>query len=427
MKTLIIPCAAPSNGCMPIFMRKDLDGRHWIERCLDGIDIHSFERVVMTFLEEDVEMWDCLTVISSVLDSMIEFCVLDKQTNGPAATVYQTVLRMGISGSIVIKDSDCSIQSDLLPLGSDFVLGIDVESLDADVPHLKDKSFIVFNEQLQIIDIAEKQLKSSIISLGMYSFANVKDFLNAYEALDTPSYDLSSIYVSYCISYLIGLNANYFTYIEAESMKSWGSLVERRDLMAGELFGRRFGGESQMCVLVDLDGTLFNTDTVNYKAYSKALESMGYPLSYGTYLERCAGRKYTEFLLDIYPSLSSSDINSIHEEKQRVYPSFLKHALMNEVLVSFLFTLRPICKICLVTTASRRNASDLLKYFEIEELFDELVVGEDVEFGKPSPEAYLKAMSILGIKATRCVAIEDSEVGLQSARAAGLLTMIVNW
>lgn len=103
------------------------------------------------------------------------------------------------------------------------------------------------------------------------------------------------------------------------------------------------------------------------------------------------------------------------------------HASKNEVLVSFLREIKPTCGICLVTTASRRNALDLLERFGMLELFDGFVFGEDVEQGKPSPEAYLKAMDLMGADADRCIAIEDSEAGLASARAAGLLVAKVSW
>ena len=271
MKNLVIPCAAPSGNAMPVFLQKAPDGRRWIERCLEGMDCDAFDRIVMTFLKEDIERWGGLGQISSVLDRRIEYCLLDGQTDGPASTVYQTVVRMGVSGSMVVKDADCSICSGPLPLGSDFVVGIDVESLSEDVPRLKDKSFIVLNEQSRIIDIAEKQLKSGIISLGLYGFADVGDFLDAYAALGSPSYGISPIFVSYCVSYLIGFNANYFTYVEAESFASWGSPAERRSLARqGHACGLPSDG-GRMCVLVDLDGTLFDTDSVNFMAYSKAL------------------------------------------------------------------------------------------------------------------------------------------------------------
>ena len=53
------------------------------------------------------------------------------------------------------------------------------------------------------------------------------------------------------------------------------------------------------------------------------------------------------------------------------------------------------------------------------EIFDIVVAGDDVENGKPHPEAYLKAAALLGLEAAACVAIEDSLNGLTSAEAAG--------
>lgn len=150
-------------------------------------------------------------------------------------------------------------------------------------------------------------------------------------------------------------------------------------------------------------------------------------MSRDDYAGKCVGRKYTDFLPDMYPDLSLAELEGIHEEKQRAYASFLGHASKNEVLVSFLREIKPTCGICLVTTASRRNALDLLERFGMLELFDGFVFGEDVEQGKPSPEAYLKAMDLMGADADRCIAIEDSEAGLASARAAGLLVAKVSW
>jgi len=51
--------------------------------------------------------------------------------------------------------------------------------------------------------------------------------------------------------------------------------------------------------------------------------------------------------------------------------------------------------------------------------FDVVVAGDDVEFGKPHPEAYLKAAELLGVDPADCIAIEDSVPGLASAEAAG--------
>lgn len=57
--------------------------------------------------------------------------------------------------------------------------------------------------------------------------------------------------------------------------------------------------------------------------------------------------------------------------------------------------------------------------------FDTVVTGDQVERGKPHPEAYLEAAGRLGIDPARCVAIEDSPTGAESATAAGVPTLVV--
>lgn len=47
------------------------------------------------------------------------------------------------------------------------------------------------------------------------------------------------------------------------------------------------------------------------------------------------------------------------------------------------------------------------------------VAGDEVEHTKPHPEPYLTAASLLGVDARRCVALEDSPDGTDSATAAG--------
>ena len=55
--------------------------------------------------------------------------------------------------------------------------------------------------------------------------------------------------------------------------------------------------------------------------------------------------------------------------------------------------------------------------------FAAVVTGDLVEHGKPHPEPYLLAARLLGVEPGDCVAIEDSPIGLASARAAGVWTV----
>jgi HAD superfamily hydrolase (TIGR01509 family) len=57
--------------------------------------------------------------------------------------------------------------------------------------------------------------------------------------------------------------------------------------------------------------------------------------------------------------------------------------------------------------------------------FDAVVTGQDVERGKPAPDAYALAADLLGVEATASIAIEDSATGAASGAAAGCLVLAV--
>ncbi len=51
-----------------------------------------------------------------------------------------------------------------------------------------------------------------------------------------------------------------------------------------------------------------------------------------------------------------------------------------------------------------------------------LVTVDDIAAGKPDPEGYLRAAELLGVPPAQCLVVEDADVGLAAARAAGAHT-----
>jgi phosphonate degradation associated HDIG domain protein len=51
--------------------------------------------------------------------------------------------------------------------------------------------------------------------------------------------------------------------------------------------------------------------------------------------------------------------------------------------------------------------------------------GDDVQTGKPAPEAFLKAAQVLGVEPEEALVFEDSTAGLQAARNAGMRSMFI--
>lgn len=78
----------------------------------------------------------------------------------------------------------------------------------------------------------------------------------------------------------------------------------------------------------------------------------------------------------------------------------------------------------LVTMSWRRFAEPVVEALPAGS-FDTVVVGDDVERGKPHPDPYLLAAERLGVDPRECLAIEDSPTGVASALAAGCTVLAV--
>ena len=72
------------------------------------------------------------------------------------------------------------------------------------------------------------------------------------------------------------------------------------------------------------------------------------------------------------------------------------------------------------TSASRTDVWRLLQEVGLSREFQAIVTAEDVRFGKPDPEVYMLAAQGIGIEPRRCLAFEDSIVGVQAACGAGM-------
>jgi HAD superfamily hydrolase (TIGR01509 family) len=72
------------------------------------------------------------------------------------------------------------------------------------------------------------------------------------------------------------------------------------------------------------------------------------------------------------------------------------------------------------TSASRPDAERLLTEVGLRRHFDIVITAEDVRWGKPNPEVYLKAAAGLAIPSKACLVFEDSLVGVHAARNCGM-------
>lgn len=176
--------------------------------------------------------------------------------------------------------------------------------------------------------------------------------------------------------------------------------------------------------LFDLDGTLFDTGEVNYFSYRDALKPFGINFDREYYAMECNGRHYTEFL----PYVMGSDkhIEKVHKAKKEMYVKNLDKARENVQLFRMARVMKELYHLAVVTTASRKNAIDILSYFGHGDLFEYIISQEDITKIKPDPQGFILAMQYFGIGPENTVIFEDSKVGIQAARATGASVIVIN-
>lgn len=180
-----------------------------------------------------------------------------------------------------------------------------------------------------------------------------------------------------------------------------------------------------MLAIFDLDGTLFNTNDVNYYAYKQALKEFGFDLDYDYFCKECNGKHYKIFL----PQIATDEeeiMELIHERKMDLYKTYLGSAKVNTHLFNLLETMKNNYYIALVTTASKRSCYDIIEKFDKIPLFDLILTQEDVKKVKPNPEGFLKAMNYFSMKPENTIIFEDSNIGIEAARETGSTVLVVD-
>lgn len=173
-------------------------------------------------------------------------------------------------------------------------------------------------------------------------------------------------------------------------------------------------------VLWDMDGTLIDSEPHWLKSERRLAEKLG-----GSWSEQ-DGLEMVGLSLTASTKLFAEKlgVDMSHEEILSELTASVSQSLEKEILwrpgaQELLRLLRKKgVKTALVTMSLRHMAKQVVDAIPFN-AFDVIVAGDDVVHGKPHPEPYLKAASLLGVKPEECVAFEDSISGILSAEAAG--------
>ena len=184
---------------------------------------------------------------------------------------------------------------------------------------------------------------------------------------------------------------------------------------------REFGG-----YIFDCDGTLADTMPLHYRAWKRLVEELGGSFSEELFYQ--LGGKPTEQILELLRdeyALNVGDTYSAARRKEEYFVQTIHEIGPIEPVLQVVRRWHTIKPLAVASGGFRRNVEMTLDTIGIRPLFDVVVCVEDYARGKPFPDAFLEAARRMNVAPEDCLVFEDSPLGLQAARAAGMQCVFV--
>ena len=183
-----------------------------------------------------------------------------------------------------------------------------------------------------------------------------------------------------------------------------------------EIPDRQFGG-----YIFDCDGTLADTMPLHYRSWQRVVGELGGELSQDLFykLGGIPTVRIFELLRDEH-GLKVSDVHAAAERKEEYFMELIHEVKPIEPVLEIAKRLHTTVPMAVASGGYRKYVELTLDAIGVRELFDAVVCSEDYARGKPFPDPFLEAARRLNVAPVDCLVFEDSPLGVEAARAAGM-------
>lgn len=171
-----------------------------------------------------------------------------------------------------------------------------------------------------------------------------------------------------------------------------------------------------------MDGVIVDSMPYHFIAWYEALRPFGVRVScFEIYAKE--GERWDKSLKDLlrraHRKPSKALLQQIFRRRQKIFRTYFKRFIFKGA-IEFVRCLKSKgYRLGLVSGTPLAEIKKILPK-NLFALFEVVVSGDQVKKGKPHPEPYLKAASLLGLRPRECLVIENAPFGIESAKKAGM-------
>lgn len=182
---------------------------------------------------------------------------------------------------------------------------------------------------------------------------------------------------------------------------------------------------SVQALMFDFNGTLSHDEPLLCAIYQRLFARHGRPLTEEQYYTELAGLS-EEAIIGGWLGVDGPLLASLVAERIDWYAAEAADgATVTGPVRDALRYAAARVPVVIVSGAFRAEIEPVIAAAGLRDELTAIVAADDVERGKPHPEGYLRALELLGVDAQDAVALEDTEAGISSAKAAGLHVVAV--
>jgi beta-phosphoglucomutase-like phosphatase (HAD superfamily) len=174
-------------------------------------------------------------------------------------------------------------------------------------------------------------------------------------------------------------------------------------------------------LIFDCDGTLVDSMPLHMKAWEHSIRLQGGPWDHEFFFskkgmsEKAIAQLYNRrFGLAFNPE-------AVVRTKHEYFQAHATECMPIPHVVDIVLKYRGVLPMAVASGGTKENTNFQLEAIRIRDCFKAILTADDPIQPKPAPDIFLEAARQIGIPPEKCQVFEDGDLGLEAARAAGML------